>query len=413
MAGTGGYDYEFVTTLPDRLVCKICHNPCRNAHLTGCCGAHFCRSCVQQVRRGRSVNRACPMCRAERFQTFPNKEADREIKALHVYCVNKKSRCTWTGEVNDAKRHVDNNCQFVDMPCPSGCGTTLKRQCVESHLAKDCPCHCQYCDFTGHKMEIATRHKKHCSQYPLPCPNSCELGVVPTARMADHKKVCPLEIVSCEYSEMGCDVRLPRREIEKHNTTKTAHHLKLMNQAFLKMNKDLTRAKSVQKVQYEEITNLLTVSDDKICSVSTEVDGVKDAQLKQSKDTEGFQQGISSCFTMILVLIAVLILYAVCITIMLNQSSNQLWRISIRESSYLDMCTDGIAPVIMKMPNFTEIKSKPEPNMLKILPIIPSSTSQKIYPLFLFYSHIITYYSYFIRFVLLFCVLHASRETWV
>ena len=37
------------------------------------------------------------------------------------------------------------------------------------------------------------------------------------------------------------------------------------------------------------------------------------------------------------------------------------------------------------------IVSKPEPNMLKILPIIPSSTSQKNYPLFLFYSHIITY----------------------
>ena len=36
--------------------------------------------------------------------------------------------------------------------------------------------------------------------------------------------------------------------------------------------------------------------------------------------------------------------------------------------------------------------------MLKILLIIPSSISQKIYPLFLFYSHIITYYSYIILF---------------
>ena len=34
--------------------------------------------------------------------------------------------------------------------------------------------------------------------------------------------------------------------------------------------------------------------------------------------------------------------------------------------------------------------------MLKILPIIPSSTSQKIYQLFLFYSHIIAYYSHII-----------------
>ena len=41
-------------------------------------------------------------------------------------------------------------------------------------------------------------------------------------------------------------------------------------------------------------------------------------------------------------------------------------------------------------------RGKPEPNMLKILPIIPSSTSQKFYPLILFYSHIITYYSHII-----------------
>ena len=37
--------------------------------------------------------------------------------------------------------------------------------------------------------------------------------------------------------------------------------------------------------------------------------------------------------------------------------------------------------------------------MLKTLLIVPSNISQKIYPLFLFYS--ITHYSYFIPFVLL------------
>ena len=41
-------------------------------------------------------------------------------------------------------------------------------------------------------------------------------------------------------------------------------------------------------------------------------------------------------------------------------------------------------------------KTKPETNMLKILPNIPSSTSQKIYALFLFYAHMITDYSHII-----------------
>ena len=42
-----------------------------------------------------------------------------------------------------------------------------------------------------------------------------------------------------------------------------------------------------------------------------------------------------------------------------------------------------------------------EPIMLKNLPIIPSRTSQKFYPLFLIYSQTITYYSFLIPLILL------------
>ena len=46
------------------------------------------------------------------------------------------------------------------------------------------------------------------------------------------------------------------------------------------------------------------------------------------------------------------------------------------------------------------------PIMLEMLPIVPSSTSQKIYPLFLFYAFIITYYSHKI----LLAILHAGSS---
>ena len=42
----------------------------------------------------------------------------------------------------------------------------------------------------------------------------------------------------------------------------------------------------------------------------------------------------------------------------------------------------------------TIVTGRLEPIMLKNLPIIPSQTSQKFYPLFLIYSQIITYYSF-------------------
>ncbi|XP_065895506.1 TNF receptor-associated factor 4-like [Dysidea avara] len=175
----GGYEHDFVDvdTLPDRLVCQICHYPCREARLTGCCGAHFCYSCLSQIRRGSSVNKACPMCRVERFKDFPNKQLDREIKGMRVYCLNRKNGCTWVGEINDATAHSNVDCQFVDVYCPSRCGTKLKKQCVNLHLAKDCPCYCKYCGASGNHVEIALRHKQHCHMYPVPCPNGCELGI--------------------------------------------------------------------------------------------------------------------------------------------------------------------------------------------------------------------------------------------
>ena len=369
MAGAGGYDYEFVTAPPDRLICKICHNPCRDAHLTSCCGAHYCRSCLQLVRRGRSVNRSCPMCRTDGFNTFPNKEANREIKALHVYCLNSRNGCTWSGEVNVVKRHVNNDCQFVDVPCPSKCGIMLKRQCVQSHLNKDCPRHCQYCGFTGSKMEIAAQHKKNCAQYPLPCPNGCELGVIPSAGIASHKKVCPLEIIKCEYHGIGCNVKLPRKDLENHHKTETALHLEMMNRAFATMTKDLSwkcqSLEETQDIQYIKLTNMLVDSDNKLDTVSAEVDIAKESQLEQKENFEMFKQQFDKSveligsklfypFWILLALIAALLILFLYINVTLKESNNVLWRLSLQQGSHLQMSVNGIAPVIMKMSNYTK-----------------------------------------------------------
>ena len=366
MAGAGGYDYEFVTAPPDRLICKICHNPCRDAHLTSCCGAHYCKSCLQLVRRGRSINRSCPMCRTDGFSTFQNKEANREIRALRVHCSNSRNGCTWSGEVNGIKRHIDDDCQFVDVPCPSKCGMILKRQCVQPHLNKDCPRHCQYCGFTGPKMEIAAQHKKNCAQYPLSCPNGCELGVIPSAGMASHKRVCPLEIISCEYHRIGCSVRLSRKDIDKHNTEEMAHHLKLMSEALMTMNQDLSKqATSVQRVQRKLGDNKSTVSNDKLHAISQKMDEVNFEQSQHKESLEVLQKQFSRSIELIIInlftqvwlllaVIAALLVYAVCANIMSNESDNTLWRMLLH-NNHLNTSMDDIPPVIMKMSNFTSI----------------------------------------------------------
>ena len=87
----GGFDYQFVDTPPDAVICKICYCPSRTPHLSVCCGHVFCESCLEGAEE---VTKVCPMCRSEEFSHFPNKQADRIVRGLHVYCTNRGKGCT-------------------------------------------------------------------------------------------------------------------------------------------------------------------------------------------------------------------------------------------------------------------------------------------------------------------------------
>ena len=279
MASAPFLEYSFVNDPPDRVICKICHNPCRNAHLTGCCGAHFCYSCLQQLKKGTAVNKACPICREERFKIFPNKQLDREIKSLHVYCANARSGCTWSGEMNDMDRHLDADCQFVDVPCPSKCGIMLKRQCVQLHLAKECPCHCQYCGVTDNKDKIAKKHKEHCSRYPLPCPNGCESGVVPGLDIVDHKKVCPLEMVQCSYHDIGCKQSMARKELDDHYKEKMSEHLSLIKCSLVSIVESIDKTEKKLQKHFENTNKSM---EDTKRNLKTEIKAMEGRVMKKT-----------------------------------------------------------------------------------------------------------------------------------
>ena len=87
------YSYDFVEPPPDRLVCKICHLPCREAQMSECCGHVFCKTDLQAMKTSTNLSYSCPMCRVTPLHAYPNRAVDREIKELKVYCPNKKHGC--------------------------------------------------------------------------------------------------------------------------------------------------------------------------------------------------------------------------------------------------------------------------------------------------------------------------------
>ena len=227
----GGYDYDFVSRLSDSLICKICHLPSRDPYLSVCCGHVFCKSCLDIPKKSTAITNVCPVCRDEEFVTFPNKQAAREIKSLHIYCTNKEKGCEWQGEVNDIDSHLRtiDGCQSVEVKCYNECGKMIQRQYLTRHVETECPIrkiNCQHCHDIGEHQFIEGQHKEECLKLPLPCPNKCEVGSVPHEDMEAHKKECPLEMIQCEYHSVGCKrVKLARKDVEEHDNEKMKEHL--------------------------------------------------------------------------------------------------------------------------------------------------------------------------------------------
>ena len=47
----GGYDVEFVSTIPEDYICPICQLVCRDPVQTTECGHRFCESCLEPILR--------------------------------------------------------------------------------------------------------------------------------------------------------------------------------------------------------------------------------------------------------------------------------------------------------------------------------------------------------------------------
>ena len=235
----GGYDYQFVYTPLDRVVCVICHLPGRDPHMTECCGHVFCKSCLDNAKATQYAS--CSMCKDVQFNAFCNKQINREVQSLHVYCTNKVNGCEWEGEIRDISNHLD-GCQFEEVECPNGCEELIQRQCLPNHIEYECThreVNCQYCHSKVKLLFADGTHLEECPKLPLPCPNGCgKVEMILREDMEVHRKECLLEVIECEYHGVGCDMRMARKRQREHDKENIEKHLR-MTKAELTSSKDV------------------------------------------------------------------------------------------------------------------------------------------------------------------------------
>lgn len=134
----GGYQFNFVESPPAHYECPVCLLILRDPHILSCCGKKICLSCVEPIL---SANKPCPLCQQE-FHTMLEKEIQRAVLGLKVYCSHREEGCDWVGQLRDFDRHVshesDGECLFVEVECQHGCGCRFTRGAKVEHERNLC-----------------------------------------------------------------------------------------------------------------------------------------------------------------------------------------------------------------------------------------------------------------------------------
>lgn len=132
---SGGYDCDFVESLPNSLQCPVCLLPFRDPHLLSCCGQKACDYCIGRIR---AVGHPCPICQ-QPFTTLLDKQLHRKVLDLRVYCSMKDKGCDWTGELRDLETHSQRACGCMEVECQYKCGGRYQRRLLRKHEMEECP----------------------------------------------------------------------------------------------------------------------------------------------------------------------------------------------------------------------------------------------------------------------------------
>lgn len=90
----------------------------------------------------------CPTCQQpiSKDKIVNDKNLQKEIQNLEVYCTNKEKGCTWEGTLRESQAHIE-SCEFVTIECPNQCGASFERRFTTKHQDEDCAKRMIVCEF--------------------------------------------------------------------------------------------------------------------------------------------------------------------------------------------------------------------------------------------------------------------------
>jgi hypothetical protein len=255
-----GYQEElFLSPVMDEFNCTICHmvmkDPvrCQDEHL-------FCRACIESWLL---TSTSCPVDRKQidpKTGVFVARMASTFIDKLKIRCpttcstgrlvepeveqASKKAKlsvdadistvtnttgcCSWTGLVGEVSEHLEKCDKVLSACCHAdrGCTHLCIRSEMELHRLNDCAytlMTCKLCTASYMRKDKAS-HTLSCSKWPTKCKNSSCDVVVPNDEIAEHVKICPMQLIPCPLREtIGCTASRTRKDMPNHAENAGVH----------------------------------------------------------------------------------------------------------------------------------------------------------------------------------------------
>ena len=250
MANKSGFDCEFEEK-PSKGVqseCPVCLLVLREPYQATCCGYGFCRVCIERVR---AENKPCPCCNTRKFDCFEDKGRRRSLYDFKVHCSNKRLGCQWVGELGELENHLNSNpsqdeqlegCQYTQVKCLH-CSEPFRRSDVDLHQNDQClkrPFSCEHCkDYDASYEDVTTNHWPVCGSCPVQCPNKCSNETIERQDLNSHlANDCPLAVVDCDFKGVGCEVRLPRKDLSTHLNEGLVAHVSLQTRQLMDLREE-------------------------------------------------------------------------------------------------------------------------------------------------------------------------------
>ena len=232
-------DLEYVENVPQELICSICFRVLCEPHLVNCCEQQFCKDCLETWLED---NTSCPHCRSSGFSYMLMKQSNRKVGELKVYCLNKHHGCKAELKISEYHNHLSTanhkGCAYVQLDCPNNCSAKVFRGKMLEHQQKLCPkriVSCEHCKLKGEYLPMVKDHLNKCLLKPVGCPLACGVSVL-RKDLQTHRNECPLELVPCSFSGLGCKTKVCRKDLKEHiNSGGLSHHMDLLAMSHMTM----------------------------------------------------------------------------------------------------------------------------------------------------------------------------------